>query len=118
MKPNNNCGECHIWLAVGEIGGPTLEEARRDHCSKCDLWDASDDEIIDVLQDSLKGYHKSCKELTEKVLDLQEQLEQKEVETARKIFDDIIFSLMGRNLAHGDWVKIYELRRKYVVKKR
>ena len=37
-KPNNNCGECGIWLAFDEPEGLTAEEAFEKYCSKCEVW--------------------------------------------------------------------------------
>lgn len=48
--PNNNCGECPVWLAAGEIGGPNLAAARRDYCSKCDLWNLTDEECDAIAE--------------------------------------------------------------------
>ena len=38
MKPDNNCGECIVWLALGEDGGITREEAIEKHCYKCQVF--------------------------------------------------------------------------------
>ena len=38
MNPNNHCGECPVWLALGEEGGIPYEEAIEKHCSKCSVY--------------------------------------------------------------------------------
>ena len=40
MRPNNHCGECVIWLALGEEGGISREDAIENHCSKCSVYNA------------------------------------------------------------------------------
>ena len=42
--PNNNCGECPIWLAMDESEGISKNEAIKKYCEECErfLEDAYD----------------------------------------------------------------------------
>lgn len=36
--PSNECGECSVWLALGESEGISRAQAISEHCSKCELY--------------------------------------------------------------------------------